>query len=119
VIPRVDPAAANNHTLCKASERGHLWLVERLLLRARVHPAAFDNDAIRRASRRGHLFVVHRLLQDSRVNPAAADNDALSLTSREGHLPALSACCWTRVWTLQLATTQSFAMRARADTRVW
>ena len=51
----------------KASENGHLPVVERLLLDPRVDPADKNNYAIRLASGNGYLPVVERLLLDPRV----------------------------------------------------
>ncbi len=52
----------------KASQSGHLRIVEKLLEDARVNLADQNNTAIRWASRNGYFKVVERILQDSRIN---------------------------------------------------
>ena len=72
-----DPSADDNYAIRKASEKGHLNVVNRLLEDDRVDPSARDNYAIRTASGNGHLNVVNRLLKDDRVDPSDFDNEAI------------------------------------------
>jgi len=65
----VDPSANYNYAIRKASENGHLDIVNMLLAEQRVDPSAYDNYAICAASHHGHLLVVRVLLADSRVDP--------------------------------------------------
>ena len=89
MLSAVDPSEKNNKALEKASEYGHLQIIERLLQDSRVDPNDNNNDAIIKASRGGHLAVVERLLNDSRVNPGDANNAAIILASQNGYLPVV------------------------------
>ena len=60
-----------NDALWRASENGHVDVVDYLLRHAIFDPSADNNYAIRLAAERGHLAVVERLLQDKRVDPSA------------------------------------------------
>jgi hypothetical protein len=73
--------------ITRASEKGHIGVIEILLQDSRVDPSADNNYgnielyshlrifiAIRMASEFGHIEVVKSLLQDSRVDPSADNN---------------------------------------------
>lgn len=64
---RVNPADHNNEAIIRASEYGHVDVVQLLLLDSRVNPAAENNAAILRASGYGRVKVVEALLTDKRV----------------------------------------------------
>ena len=78
--------------LMKAASRGHVAVVELLILRPDVDANAADNGgwtALMLAAHRGHLAVVELLIQRPGVDANAANNNgrtALMLASREGHL---------------------------------
>ena len=64
---KVDPTDVRNYAVRKASENGHLAVVEVLLAwkglkGKRVDPTAEDNEAVLLASREGHSAVVKVLL---------------------------------------------------------
>ena len=63
----LNPTTNNHEWIRKASELGHLRVVQFLLNRKEVDPSVNDNLAIRRASRNGHVEVVKELLKDPRV----------------------------------------------------
>jgi hypothetical protein len=85
----IDPSVDYNWAIRRASNNGHLAIVNRLLqepLDPRVDPSAWHNHAFRMASYNGHLAIVNRLLQDVRVNPSDVGNEAIRDASENGHL---------------------------------
>jgi hypothetical protein len=75
-----------NVALLRATENGHVDVVDYLLRHAMFDPSANDNGAVRWAAARGHLAIVERLLEDDRVDPSAVDNDAIACAASNGHL---------------------------------
>ena len=68
----VNPSADDNYaTRRRASEHGHLAVVDRLLRERGVDPSADDNIAIQYASQYGHVAIVERLLLGPRVHDAS------------------------------------------------
>jgi hypothetical protein len=86
LLESVDPSTHGNYAICKASERGYLAVVERLLEDPRVDPSDNYNRAIRIASENGHLAVVEILLGDPRIDPSANNNYAIRRATLNGHL---------------------------------
>jgi len=81
-----DPRYKENKAIRRASEYGHLDILNRLLQDERVNPSDDNNYAIRRASSNGYLAVVERLLQDERVDASDWRNDAIKQANANGHL---------------------------------
>ena len=63
----VDPSIENNWGIRLASSKGHLNIVNRLLLDSRVNPTSQNNEAIKMALQNNYMNIVNRLLQDPRV----------------------------------------------------
>ena len=81
-----DPNAGHLWALFKASEYGHLAIVNLLLHDDRVDPSAWEQCFIGLASQHGHVDVVDRLLRDARVDPSADHQYAVRWASRKGHV---------------------------------
>ena len=83
-LPSID-AGIITRAFKKASEYGHVDIVERLLHEDGVKPDAQFNWAIRVAAANNHVKLVDRLLQDSRIDPTARSNWALVRAAERGH----------------------------------
>ena len=83
--PDMDPGAHDNIVLVMAASRGHVEIVDRLLLDHRVDPGDNSNAAIQNAVRNRHLGVVQSLLADDRVDPSANGNHAFLMAYAGGY----------------------------------
>ena len=66
--PSLNPAYQDNLALRTACKKGHLEIVERLLLDLRVDPSALNNMALNFAINRNNMGIIARLLRDTRVD---------------------------------------------------
>lgn len=82
----VDPATQNNQAILRASENGHVEVVQLLLNDSRVDPSDNRNIAICMACKHGHANVVKLLLCDERVNPSDNKNELIQNACRSGRV---------------------------------
>ena len=88
----VNVGAGDNYAIRRASEFGHLHVVQYLCslpTHRGVYPGASSNDAIRRAAANGHVQVVQYLCSlptDRGVDPGANNNQAIRWAAMNGHL---------------------------------
>lgn len=83
---RVTPREVDWFDLLIACTRGHLAVVECLMLEAGVDATAMDSVAVFAASNSGHAAVVERLLQVPGVVATVLDNLSIRQAARNGHL---------------------------------